>query len=184
MAPPRCHLEIGWQFSGQLCSKSVKSHKHNKFNILEFSELRKKCPNGERVGFKVRIDPIDQAIEDGRLSRGDFHAHVQGNSYRFDPDGFFDRNLHSKSAYGRIRHGWYNERYDKLVEEAKRIADPAKRRELYTEAWNIVHEELPQFHLHELSAVSAAHKSVQGYQPADVAAFTYHQGGVRTAYIA
>ena len=70
------------------------------------------------------------------------------------------------------------------IEEAKRIADPAKRRELYTEAWNIVHEELPQFHLHELSAVSAAHKSVQGYQPADVAAFTYRQGGVRTAYIA
>jgi peptide/nickel transport system substrate-binding protein len=136
------------------------------------------------VGFKVRIDPIDDALEDERLSRGDFHAHIQGNSYRFDPDGFFDRNLHSKSAYGRIRHGWYNERYDKLVEEAKRIADPAKRRELYTEAWNIVHEELPQFHLHELSAVSAAHKSVQGYQPADVAAFTYRQGGVRTAYIA
>ena len=31
-----------------------------------------------------------------------------------------------------------NERYDELVEEAKRTLDRAKRKELYTEAWNIV----------------------------------------------
>jgi peptide/nickel transport system substrate-binding protein len=128
------------------------------------------------VGLKVRIDQVDEAVEDERLRKGDFHAHVQGHSYRFDPDGFFDRNLHSKSAYGKIRHRWHNERYDQLIEEAK-------RRELYTEAWNIVHEELPQFHLHELSMVSAASKSVKDYEPCLVSPFTYRQGGIRTAYI-
>jgi ABC-type transport system substrate-binding protein len=132
----------------------------------------------------VRVDPVDQAVELERLRKGDFHAHIQGNSYRFDPDSFFDRNLHSKSAYGQVRHGWHNERYDKLIEEAKRVVDPAKRRELYTEAWNIVHEELPQFHLHELTMVSAASKSVKDYEPSVVAPFTYRQGGIRTAYIA
>jgi hypothetical protein len=40
-------LEIGGQFSGQLCPKSSESHKGNKFNILKFPELQKKCPNGE-----------------------------------------------------------------------------------------------------------------------------------------
>ncbi len=135
------------------------------------------------VGLKVRVDPVDQAVEEERLRQGDFDAHIQGHSYRFDPDAFFDRNLHSKSAYGQMRHRWHNERYDKLIEEAKRTADQAKRRELYTEGWNIVHEELPQFHLHELSMVSAAHKSVKGYEPSAVAPFTYRQGGIRTAYI-
>ena len=96
---------------------------------------------------------------------------------------FFDRNLHSQSAYAQRLHGWHNARYDKLIEEAKRTRDPAKRRELYTEGWKIVNEELPQFHLSELSMISAAHKSVQNYVPSKVAPFTYSGGGVRTAYI-
>jgi peptide/nickel transport system substrate-binding protein len=135
------------------------------------------------VGFKVRLDPVDSAVETERLRKGDFHAHIQGHSYRFDPDTFFDRNLHSQSAYGKMRHAWQNERYDKLIEEAKRIPDQSKRRELYTEGWKIVHEELPQFHLHELSMVSAAHQSVKDYEPSTVAPFTYRGGGIRVAYI-
>ncbi len=135
------------------------------------------------VGFKVRTEPLDAAVERERLRKGDFHAHVQGHSYRFDPDAFFDRNLHSKSAYGKMRHAWSDPRYDKLVEEAKRTPDLSKRRELYTAGWKIVHEELPQFHLHELSMISTAHKSVVDYEPCTVAPFTYHGGGIRTASI-
>ena len=117
------------------------------------------------VGFKVRVEPVDSAHREQKLKNEDFHALVQGHSYRFDPDGFFDRNLHSKSSYAQSRHGWVNERYDKLIEEAKRTADPAKRVELYTEGWKIVNEELPQFHLSELSMISAAQKSVKDYEP-------------------
>jgi ABC-type transport system substrate-binding protein len=135
------------------------------------------------VGFKVRLDPVDSAVEQERLRKGDFEAHIQGHSYRFDPDAFFDRNLHSQSAYGKERHAWQNERYDKLIEEAKRTADQSKRLELYTEGWKIVHEELPQFHLHELSMISVAHQSVKDYEPCTVAPFTYRSGGIRTAYM-
>jgi len=135
------------------------------------------------VGFKVRVDPVDSPTGEQKLKDEDFHALVQGHSYRFDPDGFFDRNLHSKNSYAQRNHGWVNERYDKLIEEAKRTADPSKRVELYTEGWKIVNEELPQFHLSELSMVSAAHKSVQGYEPCQVSPFTYHGGSVRTTYI-
>jgi ABC-type transport system substrate-binding protein len=135
------------------------------------------------VGFKVRLEPVDRAVRTEKLRTGDFHAHIQGHSYRFDPDGFFDRNLHSQSGYAQEMSAWHNARYDKLIEEAKRTREPAKRRELYTEAWQIVNDELPQFHLHELSMVSAAHKSVRDYEPCVVAPFTYRSGGVRTAYI-
>jgi ABC-type transport system substrate-binding protein len=108
---------------------------------------------------------------------------MQGHSYRFDPDGFFDRSFHSQSAISKTQHRWHNERYDKLIEEAKRTSDPAKRRELYTEGWKIVHEELPSFHLSEIGLISASHKSVQGYEPSLVAPYTYHNGGIRIAYI-
>jgi peptide/nickel transport system substrate-binding protein len=117
------------------------------------------------------------------LKKGEFHGHIQGNSYRFDPDGFFDRNLHSKSEYAQSLSGWQNERYDQLIEEAKRTLDQAKRKALYTEAWNIVNVELPHFHLHELTMTSAAAKELKGYTPCVVGPFTHHGGGIRTAYI-
>ena len=95
----------------------------------------------------------------------------------------FGRNLHSKSDFAQILSGWHNARYDRLVEEAKRTLDPARRKELYTEAWNIVNVELPHFHLHQLTATSVAAKEVKGYTPCVVSPFTYRGGGIRTAYI-
>src|SRR5215475_11084489 len=135
------------------------------------------------VGFKVTLRPLDDVPLRETLKKGDFHGHIAGNSYRFDPDGIFERNLHSKSDYARSLSGWHNERYDRLVEEAKRILDPARRKELYTAAWNIVNLELPHFHLHELTMTSAAAREVKGYQPCVVGPFTYRGGGIRTAYI-
>ena len=69
------------------------------------------------------------------------------------------------------------------MEEAKRTVEPAKRKAMYTEAWNIVNVELPHFHLHELTTTSVAARQVKGYQPCVLAPFTYHGGGIRTAYI-
>src|SRR6266487_784498 len=135
------------------------------------------------VGFKVNLKPLDEVPLREALNKGTFHGHIQGNSYRFDPDGFFERNLHSKSDYARSLSGWSNERYDQLVAEAKKTLDQARRKELYTEAWNIVNVELPHFHLHELTTTSVAAKQVKGYEPCVLAPFTYRGGGIRTAYI-
>jgi ABC-type transport system substrate-binding protein len=71
-----------------------------------------------------------------------------------------------------------------LVEEARRTLDPARRKALYTEAWNIVTVELPFFYLHEVTNTTAAARSLQGYQPGSAGALAYHGGGLRTAYIA
>jgi hypothetical protein len=60
-----------------------------------------------------------------------------------------------------------------LVEEAKRTLDQARRKELYTEAWQIVNVELPHFHLHEETSTSAAVKELRGYQPASAAAYAW-----------
>ena len=74
---------------------------------------------------------------------------IQGHTYRYDPDDFFARNLPSKSESAQVLSGWENACCDALVEEAKRTLDPARRKELYTEAWNIVNVELPFFYLHQ-----------------------------------
>jgi peptide/nickel transport system substrate-binding protein len=136
------------------------------------------------VGFKATVEPLDTVpFQDARRD-GTFDGLINGHTYRYDPDDFFGRNLHSKSEYSQILSGWQNAKYDQLVEEAKRTLDPARRKELYTEAWNIVNVELPFFYLHEFPHTSAAVKALHGYQPGSAGAITYQGGGLRTAYIA
>jgi peptide/nickel transport system substrate-binding protein len=136
------------------------------------------------AGLKVTIDALDTVPFREARNEGKFDAMIQGNTYRYDPDDYFARNLHSKSEYSGSLSGWKNERYDQLVEEAKKTLDQARRRELYTEAWNIVNAELPFFYLHEITQTSAAVKEVQGYQPGSAGAVTYQGGGLRAAYVA
>jgi ABC-type transport system substrate-binding protein len=134
------------------------------------------------VGFKVALEPLDTVPYLTTRKQGDFDGLISGNTFRFDPDDFYGRNLHSKSEYAQVMSGWHNERYDQLVAEAKRTLDPARRKALYTEGWGIVNAELPHFHLHEVVLTSAAGKALQGYQPNVVGALSYHGGGMRTAY--
>ena len=135
------------------------------------------------VGFKASLEPLDTVPLLTARREGTFDGSIQGNTYRFDPDDFYGRNLHSKSRYAQVLSGWHNARYDQLVEEAKRTLDPARRKELYTEGWSIVNQELPHFHLHEVVITSAAIKALKGYQPGVTGFFSYHGGGIRTAYI-
>jgi ABC-type transport system substrate-binding protein len=136
------------------------------------------------IGFKVTLEPLDTVPFVNARKQGDFDGLMQGHTARFDPDDFFGRNLHSKSELTQALSGWQNERYDRLIEEAKKTLDPARRKALYTEGWNIVNDELPYFFLHQVTQTSAAVKELKGYQPNVVGALTYHGGGIRTAYIA
>ena len=135
------------------------------------------------AGFKVVVDILDTVPWNQARSEGTFTASIQGHTFRYDPDDFFGRDLHSKSEYSNVLSGWQNARYDQLVEEAKKTLDPARRRALYAEGWNIVNVELPFFYLHELTQTSAAVKALRGYQPGSEGALAYQGGGLRAAYI-
>jgi peptide/nickel transport system substrate-binding protein len=138
----------------------------------------------DAVGLKATLDLLDTVPFTAASREGNFDARFGGYTYRYDPNDFFARNLHSQSEWNKSNSGWYNERYDRLVEEAKRTVDMARRKELYTEAQNIINVELPHFHLHDVVRTSAADKMLQGYQPGLAGALTYQGGGLRTAYIA
>ena len=157
-----------------ICNTTVTAHRESMQVIQE---------QWNSVGFKVSVQPLDTVPFTQVRKQGDFDGLINGHTYRFDPDDFFGRNLHSKSEYTHVLSGWENARVDQLLEEAKRIRDQAKRKELYTEVWNIVNVELPQFHLHEITVTSAAVKAVQGYKPAAMGAYAYQGGGMRTAYL-
>ncbi len=135
------------------------------------------------VGFKVKHEILDTVPFRNARTKGTFDGLIQGNTYRYDPDAFYGRNLHSQSGYSKVLSGWQDTRYDKLVEEAKQTVDSARRKELYTEAWNIVNVELPHFYLHEEVYTSGGTKALQGFQPSQMGAVHYHGGGLRSAYM-
>ncbi len=138
----------------------------------------------DAVGLKASLDLLDTVPFTAASREGAFDARFGGYTYRYEPNDFYARNLHSKSEWNKSNSGWHNERYDRLVEEAKRTVDKARRKELYTEAQNIINVELPHFHLHDVVRTTAAVKELQGYQPGLGGALTYQGGGLRTAYIA
>jgi peptide/nickel transport system substrate-binding protein len=138
----------------------------------------------EAVGLKATLEFLDTAPLIAAWRAGDFDASLGGYTYRYDPNDFYARNLHSQSEWNKSNSGWHNERYDQLVEEAKRTLDPARRKELYSEAQNIINVELPHFHLHDVVRTTAAVKALRGYQPGLGGALTYQGGGLRSAYIA
>jgi peptide/nickel transport system substrate-binding protein len=138
----------------------------------------------EAVGLKATLELLDNVPFLAAAKEGNFDGRLGGYTYRYDPNDFYARNLHSKSEWNRSNSGWHNERYDRLVEEAKHTIDMPRRRALYTEAQNIINVELPHFHLHDVVRTTAAVKELWGYQPGLGGALTYQGGGLRTAYIA
>ena len=134
------------------------------------------------VGFKVKIEPLYGAQVQQRLIKRDFNAYVTRHPYPADPDHFLGAALHSQSPDSKLLSGWYNARYDHLIEEARAVLNPARRQALYAEAWRIVNRELPIFHLHEWTTMSVAAKSLKQYQPSLASSCTYRAGGIRASY--
>ena len=135
------------------------------------------------VGFKATLEPLDSVPYQMTRRERAFDGIVQGNTLRFDPDDFYGATCTPRASMRKsCRDGRTNATIG-LIEEAKRTLDPARRKALYTEGWNIVNVELPHFHLHEVVITSAAVKELRGYQPSATGSFSYHGGGIRTAYI-
>ena len=114
----------------------------------------------------------------------DFHADsTSAGSYRWDPDGWFSRQLLS-GAPSNIWSSFKNEKVDNLIAEARQTADKKKRLELYAAIESIVNEELPILYIHHLTALQAGAMNLKGYQPAISGPFSTRGGGIRTAWLA
>ena len=114
----------------------------------------------------------------------DFHATPAAASYRFDPDGWFSRELLSTATATQQGSGFRNEQADRLILEARGTADKAKRVELYAALESIVNAELPILYLHHLTLLEAGALNLNGYQPAISGPFSTQGAGIRTAWLA
>jgi ABC-type transport system substrate-binding protein len=135
------------------------------------------------VGFKVNYSMYDLAVLLQKRRAGEFHADSMAASYRFDPDGWFSRQVLSTAPTTRELSRFSNEKADKLIIEARGTVDKQKRLELYAEVESIINEELPMVYTHSLTLLEAGAMHLKGYQPAIAGAFSTQGAGVRTAWL-
>jgi ABC-type transport system substrate-binding protein len=136
------------------------------------------------VGFKVNYNIYDYAVLTEKRRSGNFHADSMAASYRFDPDGWFSRQLLSTAPTTKQESRFSNEKTDRLILEARGTADKNKRIELYAEVDSIVNEELPILYTHHLTLLEAGMMNLKGYQPAISGPYSTKGAGIRTAWIA
>ena len=134
------------------------------------------------AGFKAKNAVFDEPALREKLKKGDFSVESSAFSYRFEPDGWFSRVIHSAGSEGQLRHGFKSEKADKLIEEARLTLDRNKRLELYAEVEGIVNDECFLIYTHAVPLTSAGNKRLMGYKPAFAGPFSIAGGGVRTAY--
>jgi peptide/nickel transport system substrate-binding protein len=136
------------------------------------------------VGFKVKYNVYDAAVLQQNRRAGEFHADSQAGSYRFDPDGWFSRQILSTGSTTKTQSRFRNEKVDKLVLEARQTADKKKRLALYREVDTLINEELPILYTHHLTLLEAGVMNLTDYQPAISGAPSTKGAGIRVAWMA
>ena len=135
------------------------------------------------VGLKVRYDMYDEVALNQKRRERDFHADSTAASYRWDPDGWFSRQLLSTAAATKSNSGFRNAKVDSLIVEARRTTDRPKRLALYAAIDSIINDELPILYLHHLTLLEAGSLHLKGYQPSVSGVFSTRGGGIRTAWL-
>ncbi len=136
------------------------------------------------LGFKVKYNIYDSAVILQKRKAGAFHAESEASSYRFDPDGWYSREIHSAGPLTKQQSRYYNEKADKLIEEARRTRDTKKRLELYGEIDSIINKDLPVLFTNYLTLLEAGVMNLRDYQPA-ISGSPHTQGaGLRVAWMA
>jgi peptide/nickel transport system substrate-binding protein len=137
------------------------------------------------VGFKAAVHLYESPVLNQKRRERDFHADCTAGSYRWDPDGWFSRQVLSTAPANKINgSGFKNATADKLIGEARQTADKQKRLELYAAIESIVNAEVPILYIHHLTALQAGAMNLKGYQPAISGPFSTRGGGIRTAWLA
>jgi peptide/nickel transport system substrate-binding protein len=136
------------------------------------------------VGLKVVHNLYEAPVLRKKRRDRDFHASSAASSYRFDPDGWFSRQVLSTAPSTKEGSGFRHARADRLIAEAHRTADTPKRLALYAALDSLVNQELPLLYLHHLTLLEAGVLHLQGYQPSISGLFSTTGAGIRAAWLA
>lgn len=120
--------------------------------------------NLKPAGIDVKLEQLEfgTLLEDS--SSGDFEALHLGWSGRIDPDLNIYDFMVTNGDFNDS--GYSNPEVDRLLGEARRVGDEGRRKELYTRAMEILHEDVPYVYLYHSNTTTdfAMQSNVEGFQ--------------------
>src|ERR671916_2028923 len=121
--------------------------------------------NLKPAGIKVELEQVEFGTLLEQNTSGDFEAMLLGWSGRIDPDlNIYDFTVTDGDFNAS---GYSNPEVDKLLNEARTTSDRDRRKQLYDQVMEILHEEVPYVYLFHsnLTTDFAMQPTVQGFEP-------------------
>ena len=112
------------------------------------------------INMKIRVTEFATSLKQGEV--GEFQAYLLAWSGRTDPDG----NLyifHKCKAPQNNAH-YCNPQVDKLLDDARAVADPGKRKAIYADVTRIILEDNPKLYLYHRRVLIAHTARLEGYR--------------------
>jgi len=123
-----------------------------------------------RAGFTVDIEQVDFATFLARWRGSQFDTFVSLNSGSIDPDIHLYRHIHSTGSTNVFK--FKDANVDRLLDQARNTADPARRRQLYAEAQRAVADRVPFLFLAYADLFAVTRAPVQGFVLASTRSMT------------
>ena len=119
----------------------------------------------EPAGIDVKLEQLEFGALLDDSTNGNFEALFLGWSGRIDPDlNIYDFTVTNGDFNDS---GYSNPEVDRLLNEARTTSDRERRKELYTQVMEILHEEVPYVYLYHNNSTTdfAMQPTVQGFEP-------------------
>jgi dipeptide transport system substrate-binding protein len=133
------------------------------------------------IGVKVKVVPLDVGELYKRTGVGDHDlAYLTWFSDNADPDNFLTPNLACSAVQGGGNKArWCDADFDKVIGEAARSLDPAKREALYKHAQHIVFDAVPVIPLVWPESTVVVDKRLQGFVPSPMYHFEFRNASLQ-----
>lgn len=113
------------------------------------------------VNINVEVVQQEDSVFFEQLGQHDFEMTIVGWVGFVDPDEFLYNIFHTGEVYNQQEYS--NSSLDELLEKGRTITDQAERKEIYTEAQNIIAEDAPMVFLYANQQASAIRDGVEGF---------------------
>ncbi|MDQ1232712.1 peptide/nickel transport system substrate-binding protein [Paenibacillus sp. SORGH_AS306] len=126
--------------------------------------------NLEAVGIKVDIQKFDFPTLMQKTDSKDYDITIFTRDYYVDPSRYFNM-FESDNANNIV--GYRNPKLDQLLKDGRAEADPAKRKIIYHQVQEILHEDVPSLGVYSEKRLQAVSKKVKVGQPLNIGMFNH-----------
>jgi peptide/nickel transport system substrate-binding protein len=129
--------------------------------LRRFAELAKE--DLDAIGLNIEIAPVPQSEYYAKTVSGEIRFTPMRWTQRADPDGLIQYLFSSKGTANST--GYKNAEVDQWIDEARVIADQARRKELYDKVQHQISADLPYMPVGFSVEFYAMRNSVEGFTP-------------------